>query len=196
MGNVNSVYRIIAQFTGVDGVVGGFGRIQGASNKTTQTITAGAKAQKKALQELRDEHARLQKSLRQDLAVVGIGAAGMGLFVKGVKVASDFESSLTERRLSIQRLGKDGSLDVSLLNAQMGELEALGVRLGNTLPGSTKDFIDMFISLRQGGIDVKSILGGAGEAVADLAVIAKETPADLAKAYAQLGLMYKLKPEE
>jgi TP901 family phage tail tape measure protein len=138
----------------------------------------------------------LRKDLRQGLVIGGIGTAGLAGLWKGAKVAGDFESAITELRLSIEETGRDGSVNLEKLGDRMNRLESLSVRLGNQLPGTTQDFIEMFTSLKKGGLDVETILGGAGEQVAYLSVLTNSLPKDLAKDFAALGLQFQLKPED
>lgn len=53
------------------------------------------------------------------------------------------------------------------------KLNALAERLGTDLPGSTKDMLEMFIALREQGVQTNRILGGTGEAAARFAVVMK-----------------------
>jgi TP901 family phage tail tape measure protein len=143
-----------------------------------------------------EEYESLRKSIGQDIAIGGVGLATLAMFKRGVEQAGDFQSSITELRLAIEEAGKDGSVNLAKLNDQMARFSHLGMTLGNQLPGTTKDFTDMFIALKQGGMPTETILGGAGEAVAHLAVLTGSNPAELAKQYAQLGEQFQLKPEE
>jgi TP901 family phage tail tape measure protein len=181
----DSTYDIISKLTGIDDLPNALKKLESAQG-----------ANKDAAARLREEYEKLNSAISRQRTTMSVGQAGLELFVKGVKAAGDYESSLTELRLSIQRLGKDGSLDVATLNSQMEDLVKLGDRLGATIPGTTKDFIDMFGALRQAGVDVPVILGGAGEAVANLAAVSKEAPADLGKAFGQIGTKFELKPED
>lgn len=52
-------------------------------------------------------------------------------------------------------------------------LNALAEKLGTDLPGSTKDMVEMFISLREQGVQTEAILGGVGEATANFAALMK-----------------------
>lgn len=68
-------------------------------------------------------------------------------------------------------------LRVAMMNAggqvqkEFGAVNALAVKLGNQLPGTTSDFQDMMRVLIQKGMSAKVVLGGAGEATAKLAVL-------------------------
>src|SRR5260370_7678919 len=78
----------------------------------------------------------------------------------------------------------------------MARFQTLGIKLGNTLPGSTQDFVEMFTVLKQGGMQTERILGGAAQAVANLAVVTHQNPAELGKEFAQLGEMFQLNTQK
>src|ERR1044072_874125 len=118
-----------------------------------------------------EEFESLRRGIGRDLAIGGIGIATLDMLKKGVDKAGDFQSAITELRLAIEEASKDGSVDLEKLNNQMARFSALGMRLGNELPGTTKDFVDMFVALKQAGIQTETILGGAGVSVAHLAVL-------------------------
>ncbi|MEW6212788.1 MAG: phage tail tape measure protein, partial [Acidobacteriota bacterium] len=152
-------------------------------------------AQRRYVAALEKEKSDAEKKRQKSMQRIGVGIAGLGITAGGIKIAADFESSMTALRLSIAR-ARDGAVDMQMLNSQMAELEKLAVELGNTLPGTTKDFVDLFIALKQGGMATEDILGGAGKAIANLAVLTGSEPAVLGKQFAQMGQMFKLKPEE
>lgn len=142
------------------------------------------------------EFEALRKDFQRGLVLGGVGIAGLQVLKNGAKVAGDFESALTELRLSIEETGKSGAVDLGKLNDQMNRFEHLGTKLGNQLPGTTKDFIDMFVALKQGGLATETILKGAGEQVAYLSVLTHSVPKELATAFAEVGEQFQLKPEE
>jgi TP901 family phage tail tape measure protein len=155
-------------------------------------LRATGKEGRAALQEIES----LQKSLKRDLVIGGMGVATLAMLKKGIDSAGDFESAMADLRLSIQEVGKDGQVNVGKMNAEMNKLESLSVRLGNKLPGTTKDFVEMLAVLKQGGLSTKTILDGTGEAVANLAVITKQVPKDLAEPFTQYALQFGLTGEE
>ena len=138
----------------------------------------------------------LRSAVRKDLVVGGVGVGTLYLMSKGIKVAGDFEQSMTDLKVAIAEVGKDGTPNMAKLNDQMSRFQALGIGLGNSLPGSTEDFVQMFTTLKQGGMQTERILGGAGKAVANLAVVTHQNPAELAKDYAQFGEMFQLSTQE
>lgn len=74
------------------------------------------------------------------------------------------------------------NLKVAMMNAdgQVGEtykkVTALATQLGNKLPGTTADFMNMMTMLQRQGVPIEKVLGGVGEATAYLAVQLKKTP--------------------
>jgi TP901 family phage tail tape measure protein len=143
----------------------------------------------KTFQELRED-------LNRSMVLGGIGVGALSLMKGGVKVAADFEAAMTDLRMSIAQTGPDGAVALDKLNSQMSEFERLGTRLGNTLPGSTQDFVQLFTALRQGGLSAEAILKGAGEGIADLAVATKNVPVELGRDFAMLAVQFKLKEDE
>ncbi|MGB8507601.1 MAG: phage tail tape measure protein, partial [Pyrinomonadaceae bacterium] len=164
----------------------------GRLDRFADKLRATGKEGRKALQDFEE----VRKSIGRDLAIGSIGLGTLALMKRGTDQAGDFQAAVTDLRMSVAQLGKDGETDVAALNTQMHRFEQLGVRLGNSLPGSTQDFLEMFSTLKQGGLDTEAILNGAGEAAAYLAVVMKEQPKLLAEPYAQFGKQFQLKPED
>lgn len=111
----------------------------------------------------------------------GLLANGMiagGLVMKTVTAFADLEDAST--RLKVTMLDKDG------LTGAFEQVNALAIKLGNELPGTSADFLNMMATLKQFGITDESILGGVGEATAKIAVLLKQTPAQAAEFAAKL----------
>jgi Phage-related minor tail protein len=164
----------------------------GGLDRFEDRLRASGKEGKQLLKTVQD----LRKDLRQGLALAGVGIGTLAALKKGVDVAGDFEASMADLRLSIEETSKDGQVNVSKLGNEMDRFEQLGMRLGNALPGSTQDFIQMFAALKQGGLSTNSILEGTGEAVANLAVITHQLPKDLADPFAQYVQQFQLTGKE
>jgi TP901 family phage tail tape measure protein len=165
----------------------------GGLNHIEARLRSGDKeAQKylKTFQQLREQQQRA-------LGTAAIGIGTLMLMRQGVKVAGDFEQAITDLKLSIEEVDPGtGVTNLQKLNDEMGRSQALAVRLGNTLPGSTQDFVQMMTVLKQGGMQTPRLLGGGAEAVANLAVITHSNPAELAKEYAQVGEMFQLQTQQ
>ena len=138
----------------------------------------------------------LRKGLKRDLVIGGIGVAGLTIFKNGVLDAATFQSSLTDLRTSLTQLNADGSINLTQLGDHMNRAERLAVKLGNALPGSTEDFVQMLQAAKQAGLDTETILQGAGEAIANLAVANNQVPKDIATDVARFGKLYQLRPDE
>jgi TP901 family phage tail tape measure protein len=178
----SEVFNLYLLLTLKDYASGGLDRIEA---KLRETGKAGA-ATLRTFQSLRED-------LKRDLVVAGIGVGTLMALRKGVAVAGDFEQAMTDLKLSIAEIDPGtGVENLTKLNDQMARSQALAVRLGNTLPGSTQDFLQMMTVLRQGGMQTERVLGGGGEAVAHLSIVTHTNPAELAKDYAQVGEMFQL----
>ncbi|MGH9944613.1 MAG: phage tail tape measure protein, partial [Pyrinomonadaceae bacterium] len=155
-------------------------------------LRATGKEGRAAAQQIED----LRQSIGRDLTLGGVGVASLAMLRNGVREAGNFESAITDLRVSVTELNRDGSVSLGQLSDQMNRFEQLGVRLGNSLPGNTQDFLEMFATLKQGGLETESILRGAGEAVAFLAVASKQLPRDLAVPFAEFGQQFNLKGQD
>lgn len=155
-------------------------------------LRATGKEGRKALQDID----ALEKGMGRNFAIAGVGLAGLMVIKDGVKYAGDFQASMTELRTTFTQLNRDGSTNLKELGANMGRAEQLAMRLGNALPGTTEDFVRMMAVLKQNGLEIETILGGAGEAVANLAVSNNQAPAVIAKDIARFGQLYQLRANE
>lgn len=115
-----------------------------------------------SMDELRQTSERFGRSALMDGAVVGAG------LYKATSAFSDLEDAST--RLRVTMMDKNG------LTGAFQQVNALGVKLGNELPGTSADFLNMMATLKQFGITDASILGGVGEATAKIGVLMKMAP--------------------
>lgn len=181
----SEVFNLAILLSLKDAASGGLDRF---SAKLRAVGKDGAETQK-TLDNLRGE-------LNKGLALAGIGIGGLSLLKKGADAAGDFQSAMTELRTTIATVNPDGSKNLEQLGKDMQQAEAIALKLGNALPGTTEDFISMIQTLKQGGVDTKTIFDGAAESVANLAVANNAVPKEIAKDFAKFGQIYKLKPEE
>ena len=84
------------------------------------------------------------------------------------------EDSATQLAGALMRAG-------GTVPAEFEKINALAMKLGDRLPGTTADFQDMMTMLTRQGMSAKTILGGMGEATAYLAVQLKKTPTEAAE---------------
>lgn len=139
---------------------------------------------------------KIRANLNRDLAIGGVGLAGLGLIKNGVDAAGNFQASMTDLRTTLAQTSQSGQVDLNALGQDMLKAEAIAVKLGNALPGTTEDFVSMIQTLKQGGLETKTIFDGAAEAVGNLAVANNAAPKDMAKDFAKFAQIYKLSAEE
>ena len=58
----------------------------------------------------------LRSEMNKGFAIAGTGIAGLALVGKGVKVAGDFQSSMTDLRATLSKTGKDGKVDLTAVS--------------------------------------------------------------------------------
>jgi len=111
------------------------------------------------------------KELGEKIESLGMRSMANGMMMvapiqKAVSTFADLEEAQTRLKTTIMdETGKVGE--------EFKKLQELAARLGTELPGSTKDMIEMFIALREQGVQTQYILGGVGEAAAKFAVLMK-----------------------
>lgn len=137
-----------------------------AMERQKQTL-AGLKAQQEKLAALKEKHGKAMMH-------TGMAAAtGVAMVAGGRAVAKPVQATLgafsqqenATTQLSASMMQSDGSVA-----AEFTQIDALAKRLGDRLPGTTADFIEMMTMLRRQGLSAQSILGGTGEAAALLGV--------------------------
>jgi TP901 family phage tail tape measure protein len=112
----------------------------------------------------------------------GAGAVGAGAAVGANSVVDAYAQQETaQARFTSSMMLANGQ-------AAQGfrEINALATKLGDKLPGTTADFIEMMTMLRRQGLSANTILGGTGEATAYLGVLLKKAPSDAAEFAAKL----------
>jgi len=142
------------------------------------------------------EFEKLRADLNRDLQIGGAGIAGLTALAKGVRVAADFQTSIVDLRNSMSEVGPDGKINFEQVGESMKKAEAIAMHLGNALPGTTEDFVQMMQVLKQNGLSTETILNGAADAVGNLAVANDMLPRDIAADFAQYGNLFKLRPED
>jgi len=180
-----SVYELAILLTLKDLASGGFNRVEAR----LQSMGKEGRATLKTFQDLRAD-------LKKDLAVAGLGVGVLSMMRKGIDVAGDYEAAMGNLRMSIEEVDETGKINTQKLAKDFGQMEQVAVRLGNRLPGTTQDFVEMFSTLKQGGLESRTIIDGAGESVAHLAVVTNQVPKDLAEPFAQYAQQFKLTGDE
>lgn len=131
-------------------------------------------------------------NLVDDTALAGAGIAGLSLSKKGMGAAMSQQEAFTDIYNSFYR----SSLSAAEMNGQMEKSEEISIRLGNKLKGNTADFANMLSVMKQSGMEATTILDGAGEAAAYLAVANREDYSDVGKNYAKFGQLFGVKGKE
>lgn len=135
------------------------------------------------IDKLRKANDSYQRSmaLRDSLANAGVkmGVAGAAMGAASmvpIKAFAEAEDAGTQLAVSMMKAGGQ-------VSANFEKFDALATRLGNRLPGTTADFMNMLTVLNRQGMSEQAILGGLGEAAALLGVQLK-MPFDQAAEFA------------
>lgn len=174
----------------------GLGSASQAQTKLATSIAAAntqIDAQRHKLEQQRQVEGRLA-ALREKhgatmMKLAKWGGAAVGAQMAGQKIQSALASPVTtfakaeteETQLRISFMQKDGSV--------VGEFQQIldkAEELGDRLPGSTADFIKMMTVLRKEGMTAKAVVGGLGEAAANLGVLMQVDPTEAAAKMAKM----------
>lgn len=142
------------------------------------------------IQQLSDRLGNFSSSMMRSGAVLGVVS---GTMAAGATSAVMAYSSLEEQQKFLQSAMMDSN---GVISTQYNDLVRLGDTLGKQLPGESKDMIEMFISLRQQGIQATDILNGVGESTAKLSVIMGEDFASVAEYMGQFKNSMDIRPED
>ncbi|MFS4552075.1 phage tail tape measure protein [Comamonas resistens] len=160
-------------------------------------------AQKKkleALNRVEEMHAKLRDKHGKDmgrLAMRGAMAAGVNMagqragHVLMAPVKAFAHAETAEKQLKIAFMQTDGSVV-----PEFQQLLGLANQLGDKLPGTTADFIEMMTVLRKEGMSAKAVLGGLGEAAANLGVLLQVGPQEAASRMAKMQDSLRAREDE
>lgn len=150
-------------------------------------------AQKKkleALNRVEEMHARLKERHGRDMGRLAMrGAMAAGVQMAGSRVA---QTLLTPVQTFARAESAETDLKISFMQAdgsvvpQFKQILGLANQLGDRLPGTTADFIEMMTVLRKEGMSAQAVLGGLGEAAANLGVLLKVGPQEAATKMAKM----------
>lgn len=141
------------------------------------TTTANIQRQTEALKRQGDEQRKLARIQQQSAKAAAIGggmaaAGAVGVYasrqaMKPVQATAGAYAKQEDASTQLQAsmMAADGSV-----SAEFAKIDALAKRLGDRLPGTTADFIEMMTMLKRQGLSDQVILGGTGEAAALLGV--------------------------
>ena len=140
-------------------------------------------AQAKRLATLKAQHG---KAMTHTAMLGASGAAGIAIgrtlarpLQAPVTAFAEQETATSQLRASLMRA--DGSVP-----AEFAKINELANRLGDRLPGTTADFVNMMTMLNRQGISAQTILGGTGEAAAYLGVQLKMQATEAAEFAAKM----------
>lgn len=146
-------------------------------NASIKSATAAIEQQRAKLKQLADQQKQLNDLKAQhgkDMMKVGMAAgAGVGMQAAGRGMAKPVLSSLgafAQQESATSQLTSAMMLANGSVESEFKQIYDLALRLGDRLPGTTADFIEMMTMLRRQGVQAKTILGGTGEAAAYLGV--------------------------
>lgn len=141
------------------------------------STTARIKAQTESLKRQGDQQRKLAQIQQQAAKGAAIGGgmavAGAASIYAGKQVARPVSAAMgafapqenATTQLKASMMKADGSVP-----EEFEKINDLATKLGDRLPGTTADFIEMMTMLRRQGLSAQSILGGTGEAAALLGV--------------------------
>lgn len=143
----------------------------------TAAATAAIEQQRGKLKQLADQHKKLADLKSQhgkDMMKVGmVAGAGVGMQAAGRGMAQPVLASVSayaQQESATSQLAGSMMLADGSVSAEFKAINDLAMRLGDRLPGTTADFIEMMTMLRRQGLTAQTILGGTGEAAAYLGV--------------------------
>lgn len=162
---MNNTYTVAIEFISkIENTLGGFNR-----------LNAYCRQLNKNLNDVNDKYKHLvelqEKFNKASGAMISSGtklAAVSGVMAAGATAAVVSYASLEEAqaRLKMSEMDAAGAVTKSYQ-----DMLTLGNKMGQTLPGETKDMVEMFIALRSQGIQAEEIIGGVGQSTANLAVV-------------------------
>lgn len=154
-------------------------RLAQAINRTNTELEQRRRRMEQ-VQQIQERYHRRQEKLQNirntSTAVAVGGAVALALPIKEYAQAEDAAMGL-----KVSMMDATGKVA-----PEFEKINALAERLGTSLPGSTAEFSGMMAKLVQQGISFKDILGGVGEASANLAVVMKMPFADAAEFAAKM----------
>lgn len=157
-----------------------------AANTQLELQNRKLDAQRKIEERLQAVRGKHEKQMHR-IAMAGALAAGSahvgqrmgGALMQPVAAFADSESASSQLKAAM--MGADGSVA-----PEFARINALAGQLGDKLPGTTADFVNMMTMLRRQGLSAQSILGGTGEAAAYLGVQLKMPATEAAEFAAKM----------
>ena len=158
----------------------GIGKVSDAQARLkteTAAATAAFEQQRAKLKQLAEQQKKLDDLKARhgkDMMHIGmLAGAGVGMQAAGRGMAQPVLASVgayAQQESATSQLSSAMMLADGSVSAEFKQINELAMRLGDRLPGTTADFIEMMTMLRRQGLSAQSILGGTGEAAAYLGV--------------------------
>lgn len=126
-----------------------------------------------------------------ELLAEGVPAfmAGRGVISKPIKAFATLEDASAALRSALT--DAKGQLDEAF-----PKILTNATKLGNQLPGSTKDFVEAAVALKDQGVPPSVIASGGLDAASYFSAVAKMRPADAAETIAKAREVHGLAPED
>jgi TP901 family phage tail tape measure protein len=150
-----------------------------AQENRLSALTARTKQLADARERMHRWQARAGAMAHTGTKAIAAGAAVGATTLAPVAAYARAEESATHLAGALMRAG-------GIVPPEFEKINALALRLGDRLPGTTAHFQDMMTMLARQGISAQAVLGGMGEATAYLAVQLGKTPAEAAEFTAKL----------
>ncbi|MFC0351836.1 phage tail tape measure protein [Undibacterium danionis] len=137
-----------------------------------------------------EQLATAKKRMERSQAVAGkMAMTGAGMVAAGTVAAVSLKSPISafanaedsKVQLKVSMMQEGGKV-----SPEFEKINELATKLGDRLPGTTSDFLDMMTMLNRQGMSGQAILGGMGEASAYLAVQLKKLPTEAAEFAAKM----------
>jgi TP901 family phage tail tape measure protein len=154
--------------------------------RDVEKANARLKAQTERVGRLQEAHAKYDAMMRARNRALSMGTSGLAIgaaaaapVLATARAFAEAEDAATGLKVSM--MGPGGKL-----SEEFAKIKALAERLGDRLPGTTADFLEMMTMLRRQGLSAQNILNGTGEATAYLGVQLKMAPSAAAEFAAKL----------
>lgn len=119
---------------------------------------------------------------------VALGVLTAAAYVP-LRAFSDLDSAMTNAKVAY--MNATGSVP-----EQFETIKKQTIELGNILPGTTADFVNLATALKEQGMPVQAIVGGALKSAAHLSVVLKMVPAQAGEMVAKLREAFQLGEDE
>lgn len=144
-----------------------------ATSAALDAQTAKLKARNQVLAQKQAVKARYDSGMAQrdklagsGMAMSGAGAVAGAAVLAPAKAFAEAEDASTQ--LKVAMMGAGG-----VVAPEFAKVSEMAAKFGAELPGTTAQFTDMMRVLVQKGMDAKTVIGGAGEATANLSILTK-----------------------